>query len=56
MLPSPRSSAKASGSSDQGGFGPPHPGDTMKNILDGIAFVALMAMIIVIMLSMPNSW
>jgi len=28
----------------------------MKNILDGIAFVALMAMIIVIMLSMPNSW
>jgi len=28
----------------------------MKNILDGIAFVALMAMIIVIMLSMPNAW
>jgi len=28
----------------------------MRNILDGIAFVALMAMIIVIMLSMPNAW
>jgi len=28
----------------------------MRNILDGVAFVALMAMIIVIMLSMPNAW
>jgi len=28
----------------------------MRHILDGIAFVALMAMIIVIMLSMPNAW